>query len=314
MADAPVPVLETFLFDPVEFPSLDDIPTEPPLKQIERPVCTANKAQLIMRYLRLFVFITHHGTYVDGFAGPQEEKMCDTWAARLVIESDPKWMRHFHLCDEKHSQVTLLRQMKSNQPPCSYPRNIEIYQGNFNEKVDHILQSGDITEKEATFCLLDQRTFECEWRTVEKLARFKTSGNKIELFYFLANSWQERAFAAQKKLDVPAAWWGRADWEEVRDMSRDDRRDAFVDRLRRELGYKSVKPWPIFARETGGALMYYMIHATDHPEAPTLMSRAYRATVSPSEPVEQHKLFPEPKNPASDGHHQPTAANMQQSG
>jgi hypothetical protein len=169
--------------------------------------------------------------------------------------------------------------------------------GDFNDKVDRVLESGDITEKEATFCLLDQRTFECQWNTVEKLAAFKTSGNKIELFYFLANSWQERAFAAQKKLDVPAAWWGKPNWKEIRDMNRDDRRDAFVDRFKRDLGYKSAKAWPIFARENGGMLNYYMIHATDHTEAPKLMSRAYRATVSPCEPCEQTKLFPEHKNP-----------------
>ena len=314
MDDASASEREPFLFDPKEFPPLDDIPTEPSLKQIERPVCTANKAQLIMRYLKLFVFITHHGTYIDGFAGPQEEKLCDTWAAKLVIESEPRWMRHFHLCDEKRSQVRLLRQLKVNQPPCPYLRTIEIYEGNFNQKVDEILKSGDIKEKEATFCLLDQRTFECEWTTVEKLARFKTAGNKIELFYFLANSWQERAFAAQKKLHVPAAWWGRTDWEDVRTMSRDARRDAFVDRFKRDLGYKSVKAWPIFGRETGGTLMYYMIHATDHPEAPKLMSRAYHATVTPSGPFEQPRLFPEPKNPASEQPGQSATPHLQQSG
>jgi hypothetical protein len=52
-------------------------------------------------------------------------------------------------------------------------RDIHIYHGDFNSKID---------EKEATFCLLDQRTFECDWQTVEKLARYKKSGNKIELF------------------------------------------------------------------------------------------------------------------------------------
>ena len=299
MSDAPLPEEQPFLFDPSEFPPLDDIPAEPSLKRIQRPVCTANKAQLIMRYLKLFVFITHHGTYIDGFAGPQEEKLCDTWAAKLVIESNPKWMRHFHLCDEKRSQVRLLKELKASQPPCDPPRNIEIYEGSFNQKVDKILKSGDITEKEATFCLLDQRTFECHWSTVEKLARFKKEERKIELFYFLANSWQERAFAAQKKLDVPEAWWGRNDWKNVRDMSRDDRRDAFVQRFKRELGYRSVKAWPIFGSLTGGALMYYMIHATDHEEAPKLMSRAYHATVSPSGPFEQQKLFLESKGAES---------------
>jgi three-Cys-motif partner protein len=314
MSDVPPLNGQDFLFDASEFPPLDDLPTEPSLKQITRPVCTSNKAQLIMRYLKLFVYITHHGTYIDGFAGPQEEKLCDTWAAKLVIESEPKWMRHFHLCDAKRAQVKLLRQMKASQAPCQYERNIDIYEGNFNEKVDKILKAGDITEKEATFCLLDQRTFECHWATVEKLARFKTSGNKIELFYFLANSWQERAFAAQKKAHVPAAWWGREDWKNVRDMTRDDRRDAFVDRLRRDLGYRSVKAWPIFGSLTGGALMYYMIHANDHPEAPKLMSRAYHATVSPSGPFEQQKLFVEPKNAAFATPDNDAPLNLRQSG
>jgi uncharacterized LabA/DUF88 family protein len=45
-----------------------------------------------------------------------------------------------------------------------------------------------------------------------------------------------------------------------------------------------------FRIENGGAIMYYMIHATDHPEAPMLMSRAYRKTVMPLEPLEQLKL------------------------
>ena len=84
-------------------------------------------------------------------------------------------------------------------------------------------------------------------------------------------------------------------------MSRRRRVEAFVSRFRDELGYRHVMPWPILERDGSGApVMYYMIHATDHPEAPKLMSRAYHATVSPSGPFEQSKLFVEPKNPASE--------------
>jgi len=36
--------------------------------------------------------------------------------------------------------------------------------------------------------------------------------------------------------------------------------------------------------------MYYMIHATDHPEAPKLMNRAYYKAVEPREPAEQFLL------------------------
>jgi hypothetical protein len=36
--------------------------------------------------------------------------------------------------------------------------------------------------------------------------------------------------------------------------------------------------------------MYHVIHATDHPEAPKFMSRAYRRAVLPLEPIEQLSL------------------------
>jgi three-Cys-motif partner protein len=286
MSEDEPPVKQPYLYEPADVPTTPLLPPEPAIKALEYPVWTDNKARFIMRYLRYFVFITKHGTYIDGFAGPQEECMTDCWAAKLVLESEPRWIRHFHLCDEKRSQVKLLEQLKAAQPS----RDIHVYRGDFNVKIDEMLKASNITEKEATFCLLDQRTFECQWRTVQKIARHKTAGHKIELFYFLANGWLERALAGQKDLDVLERWWGQEDWTELRRMNREERRDALVLRMKKDLGYQSVKAWPIYERESGGAIMYYMIHATDHPEAPTQMSRAYRATVLPLEPIEQLKL------------------------
>jgi hypothetical protein len=57
--------------------------------------------------------------------------------------------------------------------------------------------------------------------------------------------------------------------------------------------------------------MYYMIHATDHPEAPTLMSRAYRQAVHPLGPLEELQLDlfrdTEPRAPSP----QPAAAPVE---
>jgi len=286
---------QTQLFGPDECVAPDPTPKEPETKPIQSPVWTDNKARLIMHYLHYFVLLTKHGTYIDGFSGPQSECETDSWAAKLVLASEPRWIRHFHLCDERRGQITRLTELKNEQPTRDgkgrkLNRNIHIYHGDFNAKVDEILGGGTISEKEATFCLLDQRTFECQWKTIEKLAAYKKSGNKIEIFYFLANGWLERALAAQKEEGVVEQWWGRDDWTQLRQMSRDERRDIIVARLKRDLRYKSVKAWPIFERENGGAIMYYMIHATDHPEAPKFMSRAYRRAVLPLEPVEQLTL------------------------
>jgi hypothetical protein len=37
--------------------------------------------------------------------------------------------------------------------------------------------------------------------------------------------------------------------------------------------------------------MYYMIHASDHPEAPKLMRRAYESAVKPKDQAEQLELW-----------------------
>lgn len=283
------------LFSRDELAVTYDLPPEPRTDTGSNPVWTDNKARFIMLYLRYFVYITHHGTYIDGFAGPQAECETESWAAKLVLESKPRWIRHLHLCDASREQVRRLQDLKDLQPTTDdqgrhINREIHIYQGDFNEQIGAILETGAISEKEATFCLLDQRTFECDWQTVEKVARFKKSGNKIELFYFLANGWFERALSGQKDLERLARWWGRDDWTQLKAMNREGRRDIMVHRLKSELGYQSVKAYPIFKKDTGGAIMYYMIHATDHPEGPVQMARAYRNTVRPLDPPEDKQL------------------------
>jgi three-Cys-motif partner protein len=283
------------LFATTELPPRPEEPPELAMKPLESPVWTENKARLIMHYLHYFVLVTKHGTYIDGFAGPQSECETDSWAAKLVLGSEPRWIRNLHLCDVSTPQIVRLNRLKNSQPILDSSgkkinRKIHVHHGDFNQIVDSILGAGTISEKEATFCLLDQRTFECQWETIAKLASYKRSGHKIEIFYFLANGWLERAFAAQKDTEVLARWWGRDDWTKLQDMTRDERRDAIVKRLKSEFKYKSVKAWPIYERSDGGGIMYYMIHATDHPEAPKFMSRSYRRAVTPLEPIEQLNL------------------------
>src|SRR5262245_31179325 len=82
---------------------LFDLPTiehlELSFRGIEKPVWTENKARLIERYLYYFVLVTKHGTYIDGFAGPQYANQPEMWAAKLALESEPRWLRHFFLCE-----------------------------------------------------------------------------------------------------------------------------------------------------------------------------------------------------------------------
>lgn len=268
-------------------------PAEPQLRPLTNPVWTENKARLIERYLYYFVLITKHGSCIDGFAGPQAPEKPGMWAAKLVLETEPRWLRHFYLFDEDATQYQRLLALKKAQPPPGprTPRRIEVCHGDFNQRIGALLASGKIRDKEATFCLLDQRTFECRWSSVEALAHHKKNGHKIELFYFLPIGWLGRALAAQKDTAVLAAWWGRDDWPTLRrPMDPLHRATAFAQRLKEEFSYVSVKPWPIYERQGSTRIMYFMIHATDHPVAPGLMRRAYEKAVSPKEPLEQLRL------------------------
>jgi hypothetical protein len=92
------------LFDIAQGP-----PAEPKIIPLREPIWTENKAKLIERYLFYFVMITKHGTYIDGFAGPQEPDKPQMWAAKLVLESDPRWFRNFYLFDAEEAQVEALQ-------------------------------------------------------------------------------------------------------------------------------------------------------------------------------------------------------------
>jgi three-Cys-motif partner protein len=274
--------------DDSQVPLFADLPPPPPTEQLIRlrairhPVWTEQKAKLIARYLKLFTFVTKHGTYIDGFAGRQSARAAEGWAAELVLALRPWRLRHFYLCDADPEQVAELEALKARQPAREKgdsSRDIEVLPGDFNVLVREILKTRKLDV--ASFCLLDQRTFECKWSTVEALARHRSTGNKIELFYFLPIFWLNRAFIAtttEQGLADIESWWGRPDWRQLIDMQIHEKAISFQKRFT-EIGYKHVWPFPIVDSENGDRIMFYMILATDHPEAPKLMWRAYDQAV-----------------------------------
>lgn len=259
------------------------------------PIWTGCKAKLIERYLYYFVLITHSGTYIDAFAGPQKTDNHEMWSAKLVLESTPRWLKKFFLFELKRSQVKLVRQMCESQAPRDKKkkepkRAISIFEGDFNKKITEMLDKNPIRDKEPTFCLLDQRTFECDWASVKAVATHKKGGNKIELFYFFPEGWINRSIAGSKieKAKKLLKWWGDSSWNELLTKQGVVRAQFVCDRFKSDLKYKHVHPFAIYERkDKGGRIMYYMIHASDHDEAATLMNRAYEKALDIKETAEQ---------------------------
>jgi three-Cys-motif partner protein len=267
-------------------------------KRIDQPIWTENKAHFVRQYLNYFVQVTKHGAYIDGFAGPQSFEHLDAWCAALVVRSEPKWLRHFFLCELTRRGYRQLQKLRDSESRCSDTvgkrifRRIEVLLGDFNVRVDEILSSGKIAQKEATFCLLDQRTFECHWATVQKLANYKKPPrNKIELLYFLGVGWLHRAFSGIRDEQKMLEWWGRPDWRELIDMGAYEIAERVRQRFYVELRYKHVAAYPIFDSKASNKILYYMIHASDHEEAPALMVRAHYKAVRSKPRAIQEALF-----------------------
>jgi three-Cys-motif partner protein len=250
-------------------------------KPADRPIWTENKAKLIERYLFYFVLITKHGAYIDGFAGPQYKGKHDGWSAKLVLESKPAFLRNFWLCELNKASLKKLDKLVARQPKIKN-RTIEIVPGDFNTNVRGLLSRSNIDDKTATFCLLDQRTFECEWQTLVALSQHRTD-YKIELFYFLATGWLDRSMKAVKDKSILERWWGKKDYAKLQGMHSRERMQVFCNRMKEELGYKHAYGWEIYSKEKGGKVMYHMIHATDHDEGPKIMNRAYRNALNDRE-------------------------------
>ena len=240
---------------------------------------TAQKSTLICEYLHLFLLLAKNGVYIDLFAGPQRANNTDSWTIKKVMErrTTGPTFRHFAACDLDPKQVERLKGLKDAQT--AQPFTFRVYEGDANARVEDILRDAPIAATVPCFCLVDQRTLECNWSTVRKIAEYKTEGYKIEILYFLAEGWFNRSWKSRKDDHQRVAqWWGRDDYMSFLEQPSVHRARSMCRRFCDELRYEFAEPWTIYEHATSGRTMYYLIHASDHPDARRLMSEAYVET------------------------------------
>ena len=246
--------------------------------EIGSPLWTADKAALIEEYIHRFLLVTKHGVYLDLFAGPQNDE--EDWSIRRVLgrrtEGGPE-IRHYAVCDLEPEKAEQLRELGRTHPGPAF----NVYEGDANQLVQTMLEEAPIGSNTACFCLIDQRTLECAWSTVEAIARHKQNGGfKIEVFYFLAEAWLDRTWKSVKDPDKLLKWWGRPDYKAFLERPAFERAQALCARFRDDLGYLYSEPFAIHKKGKDSRIMYYMIHASDHPDAIRLMSDAYQKVPS----------------------------------
>ena len=107
------------------------------LELFERLFWTRNKAKLIERYLNLFVMVTKHGVYIDGFAAHSGT------TTKMVGRQNSFWKASRRGCGN-FSMGDFSQKLSIAGKPTSgaatYPRRtIELWKGDFNELVDEVL-------------------------------------------------------------------------------------------------------------------------------------------------------------------------------
>jgi len=150
-------------------------------------------------------------------------------------------------------------------------------EGDFNQTVHLILKGGRLTRRAAIFALLDQRNTECHWSTVQALAA-REGRAKIELLYFLGTSWLLRSLKASSRPERLAEidrWWGGPGWRKLKGLNQLEVFDRITARFQDELHYIYATPYQIMLRDGEKKIAFHLIHASDHPDAPKLMARAY---------------------------------------
>ena len=216
------------------------------------------------------------------------------------MENEPAWLRKFFLFELDEKKIQQIRGLKDQyikRISDMKNRDVSVISGDCNSTLPEHLRKHPIKEKEASFCLCDQRSTECDWATVQFVANHKGSkgGNKIEIFYFLAQGWIDRAIKSWKHnaQERCERWWGNDGCHKFLQLSSHERGRRMADRFKSELGYEYAYAFPIQKVGLQGKIMFWMVHASDHPRAPDLMAQAYRhigAGKGLNAPVDQLEL------------------------
>jgi hypothetical protein len=82
------------LFTKEEMTLVPELPPESETTIGTKALWTDNSMMNWALYFQYFVYITRHGTYIEGFAGPQGECETESLAAKLVLANRPAWIRH----------------------------------------------------------------------------------------------------------------------------------------------------------------------------------------------------------------------------
>lgn len=255
---------------------------------------TLEKLTLFELYLKQYRRVAGSGTFIDAFAGDGNaliDGVVRPGSARVALAS--KAFKYCRFYEKDPATAARLEQLIGDQCSERVHSRTSVVCDDSNVAILRDLGTGLVDRERPCFALLDPNSTELSWATVEALASYKTFNPgtdpkhpkqcKIEL-WILFNTHQALMRLVPRQLPAGFATSGSAATLDRVMGDRDAWNDLvsgsepftygrlvrrYVERLQ-QLEYQLVRPCQILDPRTGRP-QYYMVHASDHPAAHSLM-------------------------------------------
>lgn len=252
---------------------------------------TLDKLSLLTLYLKQYRKVAGSGTYLDGFAGSGAVTVNGiTMPGSAAIGRNSGAFRDVRLYEMDPGCLRQLKIFRRDLPELARARTT-IRAGDMNARIAADLNRQRIDRRRPCFAFLDPNSTQLAWETIDALAGYKKydPGDdpkhprecKVEL-WILFNTHQALARLVPKERGPEFAtsgnaaaldhvMGGRAAWSDLLDtgFSYGSLLKRYAENISR-LGYALVR-WCVIRDPATGRPQYYMVHASDHPSAHSMM-------------------------------------------
>ena len=244
------------------------------------------KLEIIQKYAHAYSTIlskqgNFHHIYIDAFAGAgvHVSKLTKEFIQGSPLNAlniTPPFREH-HLIDLDELKVESLKELTKDF------KNVYIYNEDCNKVLhDRILPQITYKSFKRALCILDPYGLTLDWKVVELAGKLGTVDIFINFPVADINRnvlRRDRSKVAEADIDRMNMFWGDKSWEtsaysnagclfEEYKEKQDNQTvvDAYIDRLKNVAGFKNV-PAPLAMKNSKGAIVYYLIFASQKPVA-----------------------------------------------
>jgi three-Cys-motif partner protein len=247
------------------------------------------KLKFLQSYLTSYLVATKrakHKYYIDCFAGDTEyihksTKQLVEGSSKIVLNIDKSFDAYYFI-EMDPQRIQQLEKVRDIYPY----KNINIYQGDCNEKLPNILEN--IEKKSPTFIFFDTDGVHIKWETLIKASQWRTE--------FLINFPFNMSIKRNLPTDISklkpsfkttlTEFYGTDEWYNIYSsasipQSRKNNMliSLYVNNLK-TLGFKYVIISPPFCNQTG-AILYYLIFAGNNPVGEKIMGHVFNKQFNP---------------------------------